>query len=122
MALRIKRASDGETEERTGAPIFEGVVHGHALVDSSMSKDIQAAYVHFSAGARTRMHRHTSDQLLLVVSGIGKVGDADGDHVIATGDSVLIPAETPHWHGAGDTGSPMTHLNLIRGDSETTVL
>jgi quercetin dioxygenase-like cupin family protein len=68
------------------------------------------------------MHTHTSDQLLYVVSGIGKVGTNEGEQVIATGDVALIPAGEPHWHGAGDTGSPMSHLTVMRGDSETEVL
>ena len=65
---------------------------------------------------------HTGDQLLYIVSGIGKVGDADGEHVVSAGDTVIIPANTDHWHGAGDTGSPMSHLTVQRSDSQTTVL
>jgi quercetin dioxygenase-like cupin family protein len=120
--LKIRRSGEGPVEDRTGTPIFEGQVHGHPLVTPAESKDIQASYVHFSPGARTRTHRHTSDQLLIVTSGIGKVGDAEGDHVISVGDSVLIPAGHDHWHGAGDTGSPMTHISVQTADSETTVL
>jgi quercetin dioxygenase-like cupin family protein len=117
--MQIIRAADGETSDRSEAPIFEGQVWGRTLVAGS--DDVSAAIVSFAAGARTRMHRHTSDQMLYVVSGIGKVGDADGDHVIASGDTALIPANTSHWHGAGDTGSPMSHLTLMRAGSETTV-
>lgn len=120
--LNIRRPGDGPIEDRTGNPIFEGHVHGESLVTSEESEDIQAAYVHFSPGARTRMHRHTSDQLLIVTNGVGKVGDTDGEHVIATGDSVLIPSGHDHWHGAGDTGAPMTHITIQAADSETTVL
>ncbi|MQC18527.1 MAG: cupin domain-containing protein [Chloroflexi bacterium] len=120
--LKIRRSGDGPIEDRTGNAIFEGQVHGQPLVTPDESKDIQAAYVHFSPGARTRMHRHTSDQLLIVTNGVGKVGDDEGDHVIATGDSVLIPAGHDHWHGAGDTGAPMTHLTVQAADSQTTVL
>lgn len=117
--MKILRASEGETNERTGAPIFEGQVHGRSLPES---EHLQAAVVSFAAGARTKMHRHTSDQLLYIVSGIGKVGDAEGDHVVSAGDTVLIPANTDHWHGAGDTGAPMSHLTVQQKGSETTVL
>lgn len=121
--LNILRAEDGETLDRTGDAIFEGgSVHGRTLAGAENSKDLRAAYVHFGAGARTRPHHHTSDQLLIVTSGIGKIGDEDGEHVVATGDSVVIPAGHVHWHGAGDTGSPMTHLTVQAADSETTVL
>ena len=119
--MHIQRAGEGPTEERTGAPIFEGQVWGHALT-AGHSDMVSASIVSFAAGSRTKRHRHTSDQVLYVVSGIGQVGDADGDHTIASGDTVVIPAGTDHWHGAGDTGSPMSHLTIMRADSETTVL
>ncbi|TAJ21954.1 MAG: cupin domain-containing protein [Dehalococcoidia bacterium] len=121
MTLRIIRASEGETTRRTGQPIFEGEVHGHALTGND-SQHIGASLVHFSPGARTRMHRHTSEQFLFVLNGIGQVGDHDGVSNISTGDAVVIPPDTDHWHGAGDTGSPMTHLTVMRTDSQTTVL
>ena len=57
-----------------------------------------------------------------MVAGIGKVGDADGEHVIASGDTAVIPGNTDHWHGAADTGSPMSHLTIMRAGSQTTVL
>ena len=117
--MKIMRASEGETSERTGAPIFEGQVHGRSLPPS---EHLNAAIVSFAAGARTKLHRHTSDQLLYIVAGIGKVGDADGEHVVSVGDTILIPANTDHWHGAGDTGSPMSHLTVQRAGSETTVV
>lgn len=117
--MQIRNAAEGETVERTGAPIFEGRVFGRNVIDGS--EHLTAAIVSFEPGARTVMHRHTSDQLLYVVSGIGKVGDHDGEHIIAVGDSVLIPAGADHWHGAGDTGAPMSHLTVMRAGSETTL-
>jgi len=120
--LHIKRAHEGETVDRSSASIFEGTVHGHALADASNSQHLAAALVHFAPGARTRPHHHTSDQLLLVMSGIGQIGDDDGSHTVSAGDSVVIPAGHVHWHGAGDTGSPMSHLTVQAAGSETTVL
>jgi quercetin dioxygenase-like cupin family protein len=119
--MYILRAAEGETVERSDAPIFEGQVWGRALTGDH-SDMVTASVVSFAAGARAKLHRHTSDQVLHVVSGIGQVGDADGDHVIAVGDTVVIPAGVDHWHGAGDTGSPMSHLTIMRAGSETTVL
>ena len=77
--------------------------------------------VQFAAGARTRPHRHTSDQLLYVVAGIGKVGAGGEEHVISAGDFVRIPAGEDHWHGAADTGSPMSHITIMLDDSVSTV-
>ena len=37
------------------------------------------------------------------------------------GDFALVPAGEDHWHGAGDTGSPMSHITVTAADSETEV-
>ena len=121
MALHIRKSDAGTSVERTGEPIFEGQVWARELIDRGSSRDFSASVVQFAPGARTRTHRHTSDQLLYVVAGIGKVGDAGGEHVISAGDAVLIPADTDHWHGAGDTSSPMSHISFLRSDSQTSV-
>ena len=61
--MQIIRAAEGETVERSAAAIFQGGhVWARALV--SDSDDVTAAIVSFAAGARTRLHRHTSDQVL----------------------------------------------------------
>ncbi len=119
--MYIQRAAEGETVDRSDAPIFEGQVWGRGLTGDT-SDMITASVVSFAAGARTKLHRHTSDQVLHVVAGIGQVGDAEGDHTITLGDTVVISAGVDHWHGAGDTGSPMSHLTIMRAGSETTVL
>lgn len=118
--MQIIRAAEGETVERGSADLFQGGnVWGRGI--SAASEDVAAAVISFAAGARTRMHRHTSDQVLFVVSGIGKVGDEDGEHVISSGDTAVIPANAWHWHGAADTGSPMSHISITRAGSETTI-
>lgn len=120
MGVDVQRSHEGNTVNRTGDAIFIGEVRGRSLIEGST--DVTASIVQFAAGARTKMHRHTSDQVLLVLSGIGKVGDTQQEWVIGTGDSAVITAGTDHWHGAGDTGSPMAHLSIMRGDSQSTVL
>jgi 4-carboxymuconolactone decarboxylase len=123
MTIHVMKAADGTTAPRASEPIFEGgEVWSKELATAQNGRDMRVTAVHFAPGARARMHRHSSDQVLYVLNGLGKVGDAEGEHVIAPGDCVVIPADTDHWHGAGDTGSPMTHLSITRGDSQTTVL
>jgi len=120
MSVKVLRSNEGDSVNRTGDAIFEGEVRARILAEGS--KDINGSIVQFAAGARTKFHTHTHDQLLLVLSGIGKVGDREHTHVIGTGDSVLISAGTEHWHGAGDTGSPMSHLSIQPGGASSTVL
>ena len=118
--MRVLRSTEGENQDRTGSAIFEGEVHGHPLSEG-LSSQINCSLVHFSAGARTRVHRHASDQLLYVVSGIGKVGAGSEEYVVGVGDFVVIPAGEEHWHGAGDTGSPMSHMTITLPGGETIV-
>jgi quercetin dioxygenase-like cupin family protein len=121
--MQVIRAAEGTTEERTGQRIFEGTVWGRSLATpGENATDLSVSIVQFAAGARTRPHRHSGDQVLYVVSGIGKVGTGSEEHVVAVGDCIIIPANEEHWHGAGDTGSPMSHVTIMPASSETTVL
>ena len=120
--MEVVHAAEGETEERSGEIFEGGQVWARSLAGAGLrGNDINLGVIQFGAGARTRMHRHTGDQLLYVVSGIGKVGTDGEEHVISVGDFVLIPAGEDHWHGAADTGSPMSHLSILPRSSETTV-
>lgn len=119
--MQVTRHTEGMLQERTGESLFLGSVWGRGLVAPPASADFTAAIVTFAAGARTRLHRHTSDQLLYIVHGIGKVGTPAEEHLVGAGDTVVIPAHEDHWHGAGDTGSPMAHLTVTRAGSETTI-
>lgn len=120
--LHIRRAGEGESIDRSDQEIFQGgSVWARNLAPPEASRDFNVNLVQFAAGARTVPHRHTSDQVLYVVSGIGKVGAEGEEHVISTGDTVVIPAGTEHWHGAADTTSPMSHISFLAADSETTL-
>ncbi len=121
MSIHLLKSDDGETVERTGMAIFQGgQVWARAV--AGQSKDLSVTLVQFGPGARAAWHRHSSDQVLYVVSGIGKIGDRDGEHVISAGDCAMVPANEDHWHGAHNTGSPMSHLAITAAGSETTVL
>ena len=67
--------------------------------------------VHFQAGARTRPHRHTSGQHLVIVSGTGVVADEEQVRVVRVGDVVSSPPGAWHWHGATPT-TAMSHVTV----------
>ena len=122
MQVHVIKAEDGETVERSDAAIFEGgLVWGRGL-SAGLTEDTNVSVVQFGAGARAGWHTHTRDQVLYVVSGIGKVGDREGERVISAGDCAVVPAGAEHWHGAHDTGSPMAHLSIMPVGAETTVI
>jgi quercetin dioxygenase-like cupin family protein len=122
--MQVIRASEGDTEDRSTAAIFTGgSVWGRSLATpGENASDVSVSLVQFAADARTRPHSHSRDQVLYVVSGIGRVGTASGEQVVSAGDCVIVPAGEEHWHGSWDTGSPMTHLTIMPAGTETIVL
>ena len=122
--MHVIRAAEGESREVSSQATFEGgAVWRRNLTEPDVDggKNITVAMVQFAAGARTKFHRHTSDQILYIISGIGRVGTREHTHTVASGDCVVIPSQEDHWHGAGDTGSPMSHLAILGTDSQTII-
>jgi quercetin dioxygenase-like cupin family protein len=122
MQVHVLKSDDGETAERSDAAIFEGGQVWARALTGGKSEHSNVGLVHFGPGARAGWHTHTHDQVLYVVSGIGKVGDREGEQVISVGDCAVVPAELEHWHGAHDSGSPMAHLSITPVGSVTTVI
>lgn len=100
--------------------IFRGEVLMQPVVDETTSDRHRIGEVTFLAGARTKLHTHSTDQVLVITSGVGTVGTREERHAVGLGDVVVIPAEEPHFHGAAD-GQDMTHYSIL-GVGETTVL
>jgi fermentation-respiration switch protein FrsA (DUF1100 family)/quercetin dioxygenase-like cupin family protein/alkylhydroperoxidase/carboxymuconolactone decarboxylase family protein YurZ len=65
--------------------------------------------VSFDRGARTAWHTHPKGQLIIIVSGVGRV-QQDGGEIITVhaGDAIWFPAGIKHWHGAAEN-STMSH-------------
>ena len=80
------------------------------------------ASVTFEPGARTAWHSHPLGQTLIVTAGCGRVQREGGPvEEIRPGDSVWIPPNEKHWHGAAPTTS-MTHIAVqeeLDGSSAT---
>ena len=71
---------------------------------------IRANVVTFAPEARTFWHSHTHGQVLHVTQGSGLIALRGGaPRRIRAGDSVWIPADVEHWHGAGPDNA-MTHI------------
>ena len=62
--------------------------------------------VSFEPEARTAWHTHPLGQTLHIISGMGLVGlRNEQPKIINAGDTVWIPPDEEHWHGA----APNTH-------------
>lgn len=101
-------------------PIFVGRVRTQPAVDEALSDEHRVLEVSFERGARTKLHTHTTDQVLLITAGRGVVGTRGERHEVGPGDVVFIPSGEPHFHGAAE-GADMTHYSVL-GVSETAIL
>lgn len=94
------------------AEFFTGQVRIDPLFSAQETFPVSGAYVTFEPGARSHWHTHPAGQHLVVISGAGLTGTADG-HVeeIKAGDVVWCPPQIKHWHGAAPK-TAMTHMAL----------
>ena len=57
--------------------------------------------VTFTPGARTAWHAHPVGQTLYCLSGVGRICfEGEQPQALHPGDTVNIPPNTQHWHGA----------------------
>lgn len=103
---------DPSSSVASQTPITVGDVTSQVLVGEIESRDIRVSSVTFRDGARNRFHRHSRDQILVVIEGRGMIALADRSIEIERGDVVTIPAGELHWHGALP-GETFTHLSII---------
>ena len=80
---------------------FTGPVRLEMLIEAAGVGDPDLARVHFDDGAVTNWHEHPGGQVLLLISGVGRVGtDAQQWRQLQPGALVETPVDERHWHGA----------------------
>jgi quercetin dioxygenase-like cupin family protein len=91
---------------------FTGIVRRDGLIRSEVPGRVGTGVVTFEPGARTAWHTHPVGQILIITAGRGWVRSAGQQrYEVTAGDSVWIPANERHWHGATDT-TFMTHIAI----------
>jgi quercetin dioxygenase-like cupin family protein len=107
----IYRAGSKPTQ-KSSSDWFTGTVWQDPIVEAPEPARVRAVKVTFEPGARTAWHTHPLGQTLHLISGVGLIGLRD-DHpkIINAGDTVWIPPNEEHWHGATPTNS-MTHIAI----------
>ena len=115
MKPRIVRANEGTTKIASSEMFVGQVLHDQVFVPEAPSR-MRVSRVTFTPGGRTNWHTHAVGQVLYVISGTGRY-QLDGDKVeeIGAGDTVIIPANARHWHGAAPD-QVMCHLALSEAD------
>ncbi|HEY8467011.1 MAG TPA: cupin domain-containing protein [Solirubrobacterales bacterium] len=95
---------------------FTGTVFRESVLPKT--DDVIVNTVTFTPGARTHWHVHERGQLLWVTSGKGYVQKrGEEPRPIHAGDTVWIPPDEDHWHGAA-SDCPMTHVAVSLGKTD----
>ena len=93
-------------------PIFTGgEVKVQPLVGKEHTETLNMLHVHFAAGARTKFHTHTNDQVLLATEGEGIVATREREQVMTPGMVIHVPPGEVHWHGA-TKHSAFSHISI----------
>ncbi len=119
--MKVVRIAEVREEPNTSALMIGGTVTRQGVVPPEMAKNFNCGIVNFGRGARNKFHAHTSDQVLIITSGIGIVATEHEQREVSVGDVAFIPAGEKHWHGARKE-SPMSHITITAKDSKTTQL
>ncbi len=109
--VQVSRVGTQASAVGSGA-YFTGAVRIDAPFAGSGVARIGGASVTFEPGARTAWHTHPLGQTLIVMAGAGRIQHWGGPvQTIRAGDTVWIPPDVKHWHGASPTVA-MTHIAI----------
>ena len=115
--MTVVRASARPTRQAPAAN-FTGVVYQDEVLAVTPPSRLRASVVTFTPGARTAWHAHPVGQTLYCLSGVGRY-QAEGGPVqeLRPGDTVLIPPNARHWHGAAPDRI-FSHLAMSENDDK----
>jgi len=114
--MHILKAGERPTI-RANPEYFTGTVWQDPIVSAPDPARVTAIRVTFEPGARTNWHTHPLGQTLHVLSGVGRIQVAgEAIREIRPGDSVWIPPQVKHWHGAGPE-TAMVHIAIQEMDN-----
>jgi len=120
-------------EEKVNDPHFTGPVVQRVIVSKESDEQIMY-YVVFKEGARTFVHSHPSDQILIGCEGEGIIVllDIEEEHknkskykqrgeamIIKKGDTIVVPKNTFHYHGSNNKDQIFGHIAIRRKSGET---
>jgi len=98
--------------KKASSEYFTGTVWQDPIIEAPEPARVRALQVTFEPGARTTWHTHPLGQTLQIVSGTGLIGlRKQKPQLIRSGDTVWIPPNEEHWHGATSTNA-MVHIAI----------
>ena len=99
-------------QKKASSDYFYGDVLQEPIIEAPGPARVRALKVSFEPMARTAWHTHPLGQTLYVISGVGLVGARNTPaKIIKAGDTIWIPPDEEHWHGASKD-LPMEHIAI----------
>lgn len=116
--MEILRLDEGLAKEPPEPENFAGRVRMQNISAAGGTSELEYFAVYFDAGAHTRPHTHSTDQVLCFIRGKGFLWIAGEERQsMEKGSVVVVPAGVLHMHGANDD-EPICHL-AVRGPGPT---
>lgn len=116
---KVTMSSVAKTKAEMSGGLMTGTqVWAQNVLDADDSSDFTFGIRAFDSGARTKFHKHSGDQILIITDGTGSVGTESETLIVVEGDVIIIPAGENHFHGAPDATS-MAHITIQKKGSVT---
>jgi quercetin dioxygenase-like cupin family protein len=121
--MKILKLEDIDAKEVSKDPLFFGgkVTTQFVLEEEHKGQKLQIMLVRFAAGARNKLHTHSTEQILVVTEGRGIIATKDQEHIVTPGMIAFISPGEQHWHGA-TSDSPFAHLSIIGQPNEMKIM
>ena len=109
----MKLVRKEEAQVRRGTT-FTGETTLAELLVPQAPNGVRVTVVEFDDGSVTHWHTHPGEQVLYVLEGECRVGNATEQFTAQAGDVVYTPPNEKHWHGAAP-GTKMVHISITTG-------
>jgi len=106
--MKVIRNEEGDSHQGS---TFTGKVELQRKLAAQKAGGIAVTIVRFEDSALTFWHDHPGEQILLILDGVGRVGNDDEEYTVEAGDIVYTGPGERHWHGAAP-GQTMTHVSI----------
>ncbi len=116
--MKIVNIKNTKTEEMH-KPLFTGKVTRQSPVTDNEGSDLSIDYIHFPKAVRNKFHKHSNDQVLIVIKGQGIVETKEKIFKVKKGDVIWTRAHEVHRHGAGPNSS-FSHISVAKAHTKLT--
>jgi quercetin dioxygenase-like cupin family protein len=110
--MKVLKIDDVKPTDLTKDPLFTGgEVEATFILGSDIAKQVAFGITKFAPGARTKLHTHTSEQILYAIEGRGIFATDKVEIEVTPGTTVYFAVGEKHWHGATKDSS-FAHLTI----------